>query len=230
MMKPNQDIRDYMADHCVSQKALAAEVGVSQMTISRELSTELSQQMKEVYLNLIDAIFQRAVCDQHMAEDTQDDDEVAPIEDEADSIEEEEYEDESGTTKFQIGDRVIIPSKANKVGIVADIWSSLAKAVLMYAIENEDDGYCGMYAEDQLEPAPLPIDYSFEARIDVKVAVVTMIAKQGDKTWVYARGHAHILHDGEVGMAQAISYASKRMFESLDKKQDKQIYFKGVQE
>jgi hypothetical protein len=96
----------------------------------------------------------------------------------------------------------------------------------MYAIENEDDGYCGMYAEDQLEPAPLPIDYSFEARIDVNVAVVTMIAKQGDKTWVYARGHAHILHDGEVGMAQAVSYASKRMFESLDKKQDKQIYFK----
>lgn len=207
MMKPNQDIRDYMADHCVSQKALAAEVGVSQMTISRELSTELSQQRKEVYLNLIDAIFQRAVCDQHMAEDTQDEDEVAPIEYEANSIEEdeteieeEECEDESGTTKFQIGDRVIIPSKANKVGIVADIWSSQAKNIVMYSVENQDDGYCGMYSEHQLELEPLPIEYTFESIIDGNVAVVAMNATQGDKTWVYARGHAHILHDGPVGM------------------------------
>ena len=58
------------------------------------------------------------------------------------------------------------------------------------------------------------------------VAVVAMIATQGEKTWVYARGHAHILHDGEVGMAQAVSYASKRMFESLDTKNGNRIYFK----
>ena len=83
-----------------------------------------------------------------------------------------------------------------------------------------------MYSEDQLEPAPLPIDYSFETHIDGNVAVVTMIATQGEKTWVYARGHAHIIHDGEVGLAQAISYAARRMFETLDKKQPNQIYFK----
>jgi hypothetical protein len=87
-----------------------------------------------------------------------------------------------------------------------------------------------MFAEDQLEPAPLPTDYSFEAHIDGNVAVVTMNAKQGNRTWICARGHAHIIHDGEVGLAQAVSYAARRMFETLDKKQEKQIYFKGVQE
>lgn len=216
MVKPNQDIRDYMADHCVTQRDLAAEVGVSLVTINKRLQTELSQMDKEVYLNLIDAIAQRRdealACDEPLEED-------APTD-------EVESEDVSCSTKFQIGDRVKIPSKANKIGTVSDIWSSLAKAVLMYAVENEDDGYFGMYSEDQLEPAPLPTDYSFEAHIDGNVAVVTMIATQGEKTWVYARGHAHILHDGEVGMAQAISFASKRMFESLDRKQDNQIYFK----
>lgn len=216
MQKANQDVRDYMADHCVTQKDLAAEVGVSQFTISKDLKTEMSQQDKEVYLNLIDAIAQRR--DEALACDE-------PVEETA-PIDEVESEDVSCGTKFQIGDRVKIPSKANKIGTVSDIWSSLAKAVLMYAVENEDDGYCGMYSEDQLEPAPLPIDYSFEAHIDGNVAVVTMNATQGEKTWVYARGHAHILHDGEVGMAQAISFASKRMFESLDRKQDNQIYFK----
>ena len=216
MVKANQDIRQYMEDHGVSQKALAAEVGVSQMTISRALAKELSQQEKEKYLNMIDAIAQ----DQDEAFDRDE-----PV-DETVLDDEEETEDVSCGTKFQIGDRVKIPSKSNKIGVVTDIWSSLAKATVMYAVENESDGYCGMYAENQLELAPIPTDYSFEAHIDGNVAVVTMIATQGDKTWVYARGHAHILHDGEVGMAQAISYASKRMFESLDKNQEKQIYFK----
>lgn len=219
MAKPNQDIRDYMADHGVSQRALAQEAGTNQCNISKSLSTELSQKEKETYLNLIDAIAQRR--DESLACDE-------PV-DEAPPVEEEDTEDGSCATKFQIGDRVKIPSKSNKIGTVADIWTSLAKAAVMYAVENEDDGYAGMYAEDQLEPAPLPTDYSFEANIDGNVAVVTMTAKQGNRTWIYARGHAHILHDGEVGLAQAISYAARRMFESLDKKQDKQIYFKGVQ-
>jgi hypothetical protein len=96
----------------------------------------------------------------------------------------------------------------------------------MYAVENDDDGYCGMYAEDQLEPAPIPIEYTFSITVEDNTAVVAMMATQGEKTWVHARGHAHILHDGAVGMAQAVSYASKRMFESLDRKSDNKIYFK----
>jgi DNA-binding Xre family transcriptional regulator len=222
-VKANQDIRDYMADHGVSQRDLAAAVGVSQYSINKMLQTEMSQKDKEMHLNLIDAIVADRATSQDEGETQVDD---APVEESAPA----ETEDVSCSTKFQIGDRVKIPSKANKIAIVNDIWTSLAKSVLMYAVENEDDGYCGMYAEDQLEPAPLPIDYSFDAHIDGNVAVVAMTAKQGNRTWIYARGHAHILHDGEVGLAQAVSYAARRMFETLDKKQEKQIYFKGVQE
>lgn len=58
-MKANQDIRDYMEDHGVTQRMLAAEVGVSQFTINKKLQTELSTQDREVYLNLIDAIASR---------------------------------------------------------------------------------------------------------------------------------------------------------------------------
>lgn len=58
------------------------------------------------------------------------------------------------------------------------------------------------------------------------MAVVVMHATQGDKEWVITRGHAHIIHDGDVGMAQAVSYAARRMFENLDRKGDKQIYCK----
>ena len=96
----------------------------------------------------------------------------------------------------------------------------------MYAV-NTEDGRTGLYAEEQLEPAPIPIEYTFNATVENNVAVVCMIAKQGEKTWVHARGHAHILHDGAVGEAQAVSYAAKRMFESLDTKNENRIYFKG---
>lgn len=212
MVKPNQDIRDYMADHGVTQRDLAAEVGVSQFSISKKLQTEMSQKDKEIYLNMIDAI---------VAERNDALEEEIPVEEPVTT----ESEDVSECTKFQIGDRVEIPSKSNKIGIVSDIWHSIAKDKLMYAVEGENDDSFGLYREDQLKPAPLPIDYSFDAHIDGNVAVVTMTAKQGNRTWIYARGHAHILHDGEVGMAQAISYAARRMFESLDRKTDNPIYF-----
>ena len=212
----NQDIRDYMDDHSVSQRKLAEEMGVSQYTVNKMLKTELTNKEKEDILRIIDAIAKETV--------TEETEEAAEQTEEVEEV--EQTDDVSVSTKFQIGDRVKIPAKANKVGTVADIWSSLAKAMIMYAVENEDAGYCGMYAEDQLEPAPLPTTYTFDAVIDANVAVVTMTAHQGNRTWIYARGHAHILHDGEVGMAQAVSYAARRMFETLDKKQPNQIYFK----
>lgn len=215
-MKANQDIRDYMADHGVTQYDLAAEVGTSQWTICKRMQTEFSQKEKEIYLNMIDAI---------VAERNKKTDDV-PVEEVAHDGETIPNEDTSISPKFQIGDRVKIPSKPLLIGIVSDIWHSLAQDKLMYAVESEG-GNRGLYAEEQLELAPLPIEYTFNATVENNVAVVCMIAKQGEKTWVHARGHAHILHDGAVGMAQAVSYASKRMFESLDRKQDKQIYFKG---
>ena len=206
----NQDIRDYMADHGVTQKMLADEVGTSQWTICQRMKSELSQKDKEVYLNIIDAIASKNLG------------KAQPVE-----------EPDAGSTegnnrlnKFLIGDRVKIPAKAETIGVVTDIWSSLAKERTMYEVCYESNGHKGMYSESQLEPAPVPTEFRWEAHIDGNVAVVTMIATQGDKTWVYARGHAHILHDGEVGMAQAISFAAKRMFESLDSKQENKIYLK----
>lgn len=221
MAKTNQDIRDYMADHGVTQKTLAKLMGTNQSQICKKLNTELSQQEKEEWLNKIDSVSSVAnECDEEVFVSIDPDEFI-------EETDEETVEDVSCSAKFQIGDRVKILSKSDKVGVVSDIWSSLVKAAMMYAVTDESNGHLGLYAEEQLEIAPLPIAHTFESVIDGNVAVVTMKATQGEKTWIYARGHAHILHDGEVGMAQAISYAARRMFESLDRKQENQIYFKG---
>lgn len=214
----NQDIRDYMADHGVSQRILAAHMNTNQTKISTMLRKELSEREKEDLLRHIDAIADKT--------DIEEDEAVCESE-ETEVVEEAEEVEETTTvsTKFEIGDRVKIPSKSLVIGIVSDIWHSLLQDKLMYAVDVEG-GSRGLFREDQLEPAPLPITYSFDAHIDGNVAVVTMNAKQGDKEWVYARGHAHIIHDGAVGEAQAVSYAAKRMFESLDTQQKNRIYFK----
>lgn len=222
MLKPNQDIRDYMADHGVSQRMLAASMNTYVSAVNRKLQSDLTQKEKEEILNHIDSI----------AADKTGSNDIAFNESVVESVCEEEQatecetsDDVSVSTKFRIGDRVKIPSKSMSIGIISDIWHSLHQNKVMYAVDTES-GTVALYAENQLEPAPLPIEYTFEAHIDGNVAVSTMIAHQGEKTWIYARGHAHIIHDGEVGMAQAVSYASRRMFETLDKQQDKKIYFK----
>lgn len=174
---------------------------------------------KEEWLNHIDAI--SAEINQTFAEEVLDTPEDV-------NEETEGAADVSVCAQFEIGDRVKIPAKAETIGIVTDIWSGMAQDKTLYEVTHESNGHKGLYAEEQLEPAPIPTYYSFEAHIDGNVAVVTMNATQGEKTWVYARGHAHILHDGEVGMAQAVSYAARRMFEALDKQQENKIYLKGA--
>ena len=197
-----------MEDQGVGQKALAKQMGVAPSTVCVMLKKELTQKEKEEWLRHIDAVAaanRGTVAQEETVEET---------------------EDVSTGPKFQMGDRVKIPSKANTIGTVCDIWHSMVQSKLMYAVDIEG-GIRGLYAEEQLEPAPIPVDYTFSATVENNVAVVCMIATQGEKTWVYARGHAHILHNGEVGMAQAVSFAAKRMFESLDSKQENKIYLKG---
>lgn len=186
----NQDIRDYMEDRCVSQRMLAAAMGVSGYKINTMLKTELPQKEKDDLLNLIDAIASER-------KGTAQEEPEAEEEKVEEEVEEAEEEATCGT-KFQIGDRVKIPSKQLTIGIVSDIWHSLVQHKFMYAVDI-DGGSRGLYTENQLEPAPLPITYTFESYIDGNVAVTVMKATQGEKNWIHARGHAHIIHDGEVG-------------------------------
>ena len=126
--------------------------------------------------------------------------------------------------KFKIGDRV----ETNWIGDgnVTDVLYSPHKDEYTYEVTNDVESV-HLFSEDELKLAEDPTVYSFEATVSGNVAVVTMMATQGLKTWVYSRGHAHILHNGEVGIAQAVSYAAKRMFEALDSKQESKIYLKG---
>ena len=126
--------------------------------------------------------------------------------------------------KFKIGDHV--ETSWIGTGKVTDVMYSAHKDDYTYEVTN-DENSTAFFVEDELKLVETLTEYRFDVEISGNVAVITMTATQGLKTWVYARGHAHVLHDGEVGMAQAVSYAAKRMFESLDSRQENQIYFKN---
>lgn len=228
--KANQDIRDYLEDHGVTQKEMGARLGFSEIKISRMMSRELPEHDKEHMIRIIDAICEARDDPYKFCEDVKPFENLEEPASEAvqDNSEEEPVVPGDAGYRFKVGDRVKLPSKKEQIGTVSDIWSSLVQSCVMYAVDTEG-GHRGLYMEDQLEPAPIPITYTFSVTLENNVAVVAMIANQEEKTWVYARGHAHILHDGETGMAQAVSFAAKRMFESLDtmnQDKSKRIYFK----
>ena len=127
--------------------------------------------------------------------------------------------------KFKIGDQVKLVSCNGSVGKIVDVLHSNRFKSFMYEVATEFSQ--DLYTESDLEPAPIVKVYSFEAVVDAGAAIVTMfdVTDENAKT-VVSRGHAHILHDGEVGMAQAVSFAARRMFEAMDRKGEDRIYFK----
>lgn len=59
------------------------------------------------------------------------------------------------------------------------------------------------------------VEYDFETEILDKVVVVRFYEVHDDERTEVAKGHGHIIHDGAYGIAQATSYALKRICQSM---------------
>lgn len=120
--------------------------------------------------------------------------------------------------KFKIGDRVkVIPNQ--EYGIITDIMFSYKLKENMYEVSSEDDGdvFLGKFVADDLAPAPKPRDFSMDIKIDIarNIVIATLYEDYDTIKKPLRRGHGHIIHDGELGIAQAASYACRRLYESL---------------
>jgi hypothetical protein len=118
--------------------------------------------------------------------------------------------------KFKIGDRVVVlPSKST--GKVQDCFYGTKYDEWSYEVCRDDTSDIDTYIEDVLEPAPERKDYSMTIQIDIahNVLVASLFEKVGDDLVTLAKGHGHLIHEGELGIAQAASYACKRLYESL---------------
>ena len=112
---------------------------------------------------------------------------------------------------LQIGDRVgYIHQKAE--GRIVDILFSNATKKYLYSVKWD---CIGMPTKSQHTEEELYLLEEKKYRCDVdihgNVVVVVLYETVGDDDFEVARGHGHIIHEGVVGIAQAISYASKRI-------------------
>ncbi len=120
--------------------------------------------------------------------------------------------------KFNIGDRVkVLPNE--EFGVITDIMFSARLKCNLYEIGHENDsGVYGTFTACDLEPAPISKEYSVDIQIDVaqNVVIATLYEEcdENIKTPL-RRGHGHIIHDGALGVAQAASYACRRLYESI---------------
>lgn len=121
--------------------------------------------------------------------------------------------------KFKIGDRVkIVPNQDH--GIITDIMFSYKHKQNIYEVFSDDvdaDVFLGTFIASDLVPAPKPRDFSMDIKIDItqNIVIATLYEEYDAIKKPLRRGHGHIIHDGELGIAQAASYACRRLYESL---------------
>ena len=129
---------------------------------------------------------------------------------------------------FNIGDRVVVkdydamPEEmrtkgisrvAGKAGEVIDKMHSEAKGATVYRVHL--DGYATPSRVDYLEDSlaeESPITYTFEFDYAENLVSARFYSIKGEKKSLIARGHGHIFHEGDLGIAQAASYALKKIY------------------
>jgi hypothetical protein len=133
---------------------------------------------------------------------------------------------------FNIGDRVIVkdyddmPEEmrtngisrvAGKAGVIIDKMHSEAKGSTVYRVHL--DGYAKPSRVDYIEDILIEesaTTYGFEFDYAENLVSARFYSIKGEKKCLIARGHGHVFHDGELGIAQAASYALKRIYMTLN--------------
>lgn len=69
---------------------------------------------------------------------------------------------------------------------------------------------------DVIEDSPVPVTYTheFEYLENIVIARFYEVYEGGERVEI-ARGHGHIIHEGTVGVAQASSWALKKIYEKV---------------
>ena len=114
--------------------------------------------------------------------------------------------------EYKIGDRVKTADD-NTHGVVTDILVSMKYNCTVYEIT--PDLACdpdGTFLAEDLELVNEPHDYRFDLEVDDNLVIARMIGSDGDEI---ACGSAKIFHEGTFGVAQAASYAMRRIYRRL---------------
>lgn len=137
--------------------------------------------------------------------------------------------------KFNIGDKVRVrpyekltdeiknkglAKAAGKNGEIVDVMYSSAKGCYVYRLQFED---CERASKTDFPEGSLDLvsdleaaTYTYEIEVLENLVVARLYQVEDGKKTEVAKGHGHIFHDGAYGVAQAASYACKRLWFALE--------------
>ncbi len=118
--------------------------------------------------------------------------------------------------KFKIGDRVRSFIRDDITLEVMDAFYSIRSDKWFYECRDSETMTDGTYGEEHLELAPAK-QFSMDIRIDIanNVVIASMYEVVGPNMRPIAKGHGHLINEGEIGIAQAASYACYRLYQSM---------------
>lgn len=109
---------------------------------------------------------------------------------------------------------------AGEIGEIVDKMYSEAEGKNLYriCIDGETRTRAAFYTDEDLElyKKEKPADYCIETEVLDNVCVAIVYRIEGDEKVEVVRGHGHIIHEGDVGIVQAFSYALKKAYEKVN--------------
>ncbi len=120
---------------------------------------------------------------------------------------------------FFVGDKVIVSTEPSRSehGIIRDILRGFNSEFEVFEVVLES-GEVVLAKTGEVFPAVSQEKFDFEIDIpeENNIVIVKMMADGRE----IARGHGHVIHPGALGIAQAMSYACKRIWNDLVNKEE----------
>ena len=115
---------------------------------------------------------------------------------------------------FKISDRVA--KDTGGTGVVMEAIYSARNEAWLYEVVDDKTHDVGTFRESNLKAAPEK-KYSMKISIDIaeNVVIASLYEVCDPNMRPVAKGHGHIIHEGELGIAQAASYACMKLYKSM---------------
>ena len=114
---------------------------------------------------------------------------------------------------YGIGDRVTFAYEAHDGTVKDRFENGIGKFVYSITLDDgEGERFC---VEEELKPYKEAVAYTYELEHLENMVIARFYEVKGECKSELCRGHGHIIHEGAIGVAQAASYALKKIYEKL---------------
>lgn len=117
---------------------------------------------------------------------------------------------------FKVNDHVRMKALAALTGTITDKFVSVSGGETIYGFKSDDAKIKRLVLESEIEHYEEPLSYRHEFEYLDTAVVAKFFEIRGKHETEIARGHGHIIQEGALGIAQASSYALKKLYEKLN--------------